>query len=55
MKITRSYRLSAETLGMIDEIIEKYSNTLAKVTATDVVEKAIQELYEKLIEGKRPL
>lgn len=48
VKVARSYRLSAETLRMIDEIVERFSSTLSKVTATQVIEEAVREFYYKV-------
>ena len=51
MKVSKHYRLSPDTLRMIDEIVEFFIaiSPIGRVTATDVVEGAIQRLYAETI------
>lgn len=53
MKVARSYRFSAETLRMIDEIVERFSSPLSKVTATQVIEQAVREFYYNISADER--
>lgn len=51
-KVARSYRLSPETLRMIDEIVERFSSPLSQVTATQVIEEAVRRLYDEIFRPK---
>lgn len=48
MKVSKHFRLSLDVLRMIDEIASLYSSPFGKVTATQVVEQAIQRLYAEI-------
>lgn len=54
-KVSKHFRLSPGVLRMIDEIASLYSSPFGKITATQVVEQAIQRLYDETIgnEGKK--
>ena len=52
MKVSKHFRLSPDTLRMIDEIASLYSSPFGKVTATQVVEQAIQRLYAEIKQKK---
>ena len=54
-KVSKHFRLSQGVLRMIDDIASLYSSPFAKVTATQVVEQAIQRLYVETIgkDGKK--
>lgn len=50
-KISKIFRLSPDVIRMIDEILSFYQSLtpLGRVTATQVVEQAIQRLYAETI------
>lgn len=48
-KVSKHFRLSTGVLRMISEIESLYSSPFGKVTATQVVEQAIQRLYAETI------